>query len=315
MEFKDSQKNADTKYYASMQDTFDSMNVIEYYNGKKPTFPSKPVISESGLTVERYLKVQEKVLFYKSHYSKDQNILAAFVVIPTAIYSFFPMLEAFDNDLISGIFAYLFFSFFFFHIFTNIFSWIKNMIINFRIFWIIGYRGYKRHQNKLSIYDQELHMYNQYLSVESRREAKDKERERDKRDRERIKKEFEERRKQHEYWTSLDPYIFEKEIAWLFEKQGYIAKTTKGSGDEGIDIHLKKVSGTNDKKGIVQCKRHKAKIGPAAIRDLYGTMVAGKYKFAYIVCPSGFSDKAYEFSKGKNIKLIGLKRIMEMVNS
>ena len=87
---------------------------------------------------------------------------------------------------------------------------------------------------------------------------------------------------------------------------------TKGSGDEGIDIFLNKGNG---QQGIVQCKRFSKKVGPATLRDLYGTMIAGDYKYGFVVCPSGFSDKAYEFSKGKNIKLIGLKRIIEMVNT
>ena len=117
-------------------------------------------------------------------------------------------------------------------------------------------------------------------------------------EREKLRKERNLKRKQHQYWMSIDPYEFEKEIALLFEKQGYKAYVTKGSGDGGIDIKLDKLG----ERGIVQCKRFKNKVGPGPIRDLYGTMKAGKYKYGFIVCPSGFSDKAYEFSKGKSIK-------------
>jgi len=125
----------------------------------------------------------------------------------------------------------------------------------------------------------------------------------------RLQKEKEEKRKQYQYWMEIDPWEFENEIALLFERQGYSAKVTKGSGDGGIDILLNK----NRTKGIVQCKRFKSKVGPGPVRDLYGTMMAGNYEFGYLVCPSGFSSSAYEFSKRKNIKLVGLKRIMEMV--
>lgn len=124
-----------------------------------------------------------------------------------------------------------------------------------------------------------------------------------------LQKEKEENQKQYSYWLEMDPWDFEKEIALLFKKQGYSATVTKGSGDEGIDIHLSK----NGIKGMVQCKRFKTKVGPGPVRDLYGAMMASNYKYGYLVCPSGFSDKAFEFSKRKNIKLIGLKRIMEMV--
>ncbi len=128
---------------------------------------------------------------------------------------------------------------------------------------------------------------------------------------EKEKNEREERRKNYEYWSTLDPYEFEKEVGLLFEKHGFSSKVTKGSGDGGIDILL-----VRDKKHyVVQCKRYATKVGPAPVRDLYGTMISENHFGAFLVCPSGFSEKAFEFAKGKNIQFIGLKRIMEMVLS
>ena len=117
-------------------------------------------------------------------------------------------------------------------------------------------------------------------------------------------------RKNFSYWSSIDPYEFEREIAVLFESKGFQVTVTKGSGDGGIDILMSK----DNKKSIVQCKRYKTKVSPSTVRDLYGVMVSGKYHAGYVVCPSGFSKKSFEFSKDKKIVLIGLKRIMEMVN-
>jgi hypothetical protein len=51
------------------------------------------------------------------------------------------------------------------------------------------------------------------------------------------------------------------------------------------------------------------------VRDLYGTMVSGKFDGGFLVCPSGFSEKAFEFARGKKIRFIGLKRIMELVQA
>ena len=126
---------------------------------------------------------------------------------------------------------------------------------------------------------------------------------------ERQKEERKVKRREFQYWSSLDPYEFEKEVAIIYKLNGYESTVTKGSGDGGIDIYLFK----DGKKGIVQCKRYGKKVGPAPVRDLYGTMVGGKFEFAKIVCPAGFSDKAYEFSRGKNIELVGLKRIINLV--
>ena len=117
-----------------------------------------------------------------------------------------------------------------------------------------------------------------------------------------------ERRKTFEYWMSVDPYEFESEMAVLFEQNGFAASVTKGSGDGGIDIELK----IGTKRGVVQCKRQKTKASPGVVRDLYGTMVAGKYDFAFAVCPAGFSDQTFQFVRGKKIGLIGLKRIIDM---
>ena len=158
---------------------------------------------------------------------------------------------------------------------------------------INGYLNYSRYKCAVSNYEYEHRKHLEQLKILQTNKEKD------------------EKKKQYQYWMEIDPWEFEKEIGILFQRQGHSVQVTKGSGDEGIDIHLKK----NGKKSIVQCKRFKAKVGPGPVRDLYGAMKAGNYDFGYIVWPSGFSDKAYEFSKGKNIKLVGLDGIMSMVNS
>lgn len=129
--------------------------------------------------------------------------------------------------------------------------------------------------------------------------------------REKIIKERDEKRRNYEYWSNLDPYEFEKEIAILFEKHGFIATVTKGSGDGGIDVLLKR----NENRYVIQCKRYATKVGPAAVRDLYGTMVSGSFDGGFLVCPSGFSKKAIEFASHKKIQFLGLKRIMELVHA
>jgi len=255
------------------------------------TSPNKPEIREFGLTNGEYYKIDAKAHSYSCYYSNFDPESPYFFIPPFLAMVIPPLNSFFTLSLLVCIFCLCL---------AHLYRWINDKIIDSKITSIPKYKEYKKHQDKLSKYENELLIYKRYLNDKRKEE-----------ERKRAEKELEEKQKQHTYWRSIDPYEFERRITRLFEKQGYIAKTTKGSGDEGIDIHLKK----NSKKGVVQCKRHNKKVGPAAIRDLYGTMVAGEYKFAYIVCPSGFSDKAYEFSKGKNIKLIGIKGIMEMVNS
>lgn len=117
-----------------------------------------------------------------------------------------------------------------------------------------------------------------------------------------------ERQRTYEYWSTIDPYQFEHEIAILFKKHGFIVEVTKGSGDQGIDIKLLK----GGKRGIVQCKRFKSKVSPSTARELYGAIKHGNYHFGFIVCPSSFSKSTFEFTKTKPITLIGLERIIKM---
>ncbi len=118
------------------------------------------------------------------------------------------------------------------------------------------------------------------------------------------------KRQQIDYWTSLDPWVFENETAELFRRVGYEAKVTKGSGDGGIDIVLFK----DGKCHVVQCKRYKTKVGPSVCRELFGVIKAGGFRSGFIVCPSGFSEKAWEFSRRKPITLVGAKRMLEMLD-
>ena len=66
------------------------------------------------------------------------------------------------------------------------------------------------------------------------------------------------------FWQSHSGHQFEHELAKLFTRDGYDTKVTRGSGDGGIDIILRR-SGLPT---VVQCKQTKSPIGPARARSL-----------------------------------------------
>lgn len=111
---------------------------------------------------------------------------------------------------------------------------------------------------------------------------------------------------QFDFWSSLNGRQFEIEVANFFKKQGYDTMLTKATGDEGVDIVLRK----NGQKIIVQCKAHKKSIGVAVVRDLLGTMIHQNADQAIIVSLSGFSKNVYEFAIDKNIKLMTVNDIL-----
>lgn len=108
-------------------------------------------------------------------------------------------------------------------------------------------------------------------------------------------------RKEQKYWFELDPYEFEKEVANWFSEQGYEAKVTKKSGDEGVDVIITK----NNYIGYVQCKRYtNSKVDRPTLNALYGVVCANKATQGIIVCLQGVTAEAKDFAKKTNIRII-----------
>ena len=108
------------------------------------------------------------------------------------------------------------------------------------------------------------------------------------------------RRKASEHWMSLSGPEFERELATLYRHLGYRVESTPSSGDQGIDLVLRK----GGKTTIVQCKGHQAPVGPAIARELFGAMVAFGADDAILACTGGFTRGVKEFVRGKPIDLI-----------
>ena len=109
------------------------------------------------------------------------------------------------------------------------------------------------------------------------------------------------------WWQALDGRRFEIELAALLTRLGYGVARTGGAGDGGVDLVLEQAG----REVIVQCKAHKSLIGPAPVRDLYGTMVDRKAKEAWLVTANGFSRAAREFAQGKGIRLLRIGELLQ----
>ena len=113
-------------------------------------------------------------------------------------------------------------------------------------------------------------------------------------------------RQEQKYWFDLDPYDFEKEVAYWFEKQGYKAKVTQKTGDGGIDIIISK----DNYKAYVQCKRYKtSKVDRPTLNALYGVVCADKVNQGIVVCLLGITDEAKEFAKKVGIKVVTIDEL------
>ncbi len=102
---------------------------------------------------------------------------------------------------------------------------------------------------------------------------------------------------------------FERIMAELFKKLGYIVSVTKGSGDEGIDLFL-------EKEGLragVQCKRWKTMTGQRVIREFYGSLMHAKLEKGFVITTSRFSEAAKDFAEDKPIVLIDREELRRII--
>ena len=112
-------------------------------------------------------------------------------------------------------------------------------------------------------------------------------------------------------WLKMDGVTFEREVASIYREHGYEAKTTKATGEGGIDIRLWK----DGQYSIAQCKNVRHQIDAPAVRKLLETANNEKASKAILICSAGFTPKAKEFAKWKSIELLDLNQFLMLVNS
>jgi HJR/Mrr/RecB family endonuclease len=112
---------------------------------------------------------------------------------------------------------------------------------------------------------------------------------------------------QESWWKRLDGTSFEIAFERLLKKRGYKVIHTGKSGDGGVDLRLR----VDSKEIIVQCKAYGTPVGPAAVRDLYGTIMHEGASHAWLVSTNGFSKKAKDFARGKDIDLLTIREFLE----
>lgn len=105
----------------------------------------------------------------------------------------------------------------------------------------------------------------------------------------------------------MDPIAFEKFVGQLFRNMGYKVETTAASGDEGIDLVLRR----GRRSAVVQCKRYGGTVGQPVVRDLYGTMIHTGASEAYLVTTGTISRAATTWAEGKPIHLVDGHRLVE----
>jgi restriction system protein len=110
--------------------------------------------------------------------------------------------------------------------------------------------------------------------------------------------------------ASLTPEGFEEFVAELFEALGYEVDRMGGTGDEGVDLRLRK----KNLLAIVQCKYHsRGVVGSPEIQKFLGTIHHTHSHKGFFVTTRTFSLAAEKFAAENPIELVDGPRLVELV--
>ncbi|XJJ71894.1 restriction endonuclease [Novosphingobium sp. BL-8A] len=105
----------------------------------------------------------------------------------------------------------------------------------------------------------------------------------------------------------LDGIDFEHWCAARLEEQGWAARVSQASGDQGVDIEAMK----DGKTVAIQCKRYAQVIGNKAIQEAYAGMMHYRADAACVIGTGGYTASAIELGNSTGVLLIDAENISE----
>lgn len=102
---------------------------------------------------------------------------------------------------------------------------------------------------------------------------------------------------------------FEKYVADLFRRQGYMFETTALSGDLGVDLIIIK----DGVRTAVQTKRYSKPVNQAAIREAVAGMQYYKCTQAMVVTNNYFTKLAIQLAKSNSCELVDRDKLVEII--
>lgn len=114
--------------------------------------------------------------------------------------------------------------------------------------------------------------------------------------------------------NSLSGIDFENLCEKLIQNMGFKTKTTKASGDGGIDLIAYNNQPLLSGKYIIQCKRYTGSVGEPIIRDLYGVVTSERANKGILMTTGYFTKSAITFADGKPLELIDGIKLKELLN-
>ena len=103
-----------------------------------------------------------------------------------------------------------------------------------------------------------------------------------------------------DYDETMSPYDYEFYCAQLFEKEGWVAKVTQASSDQGVDVQANK-GGVHL---VAQCKKYAKPAGNKAVQEIVAGMRYYDANKGVVIATNGFTRSAVKLAHANNINLI-----------
>lgn len=107
-----------------------------------------------------------------------------------------------------------------------------------------------------------------------------------------------------------DGIEFEHWCAEMLEKQGWQAIVSKASGDQGVDIEVRR----GEFVVAVQCKRYSSPVGNKAVQEVFSGKANISADAAAVISTAGFTKSAIELANKTDVILIDADQITEFTS-
>ncbi|EKQ8001606.1 restriction endonuclease [Raoultella ornithinolytica] len=110
------------------------------------------------------------------------------------------------------------------------------------------------------------------------------------------------------YHDSMTPYDYECYCADVLNSNGWDARTTPGSGDQGVDVIAEK----NGLTVALQCKKYSNPVGNAAVQEVVSGKDYWGADIAVVITNSTYTPSARALAKVHNVHLLHHEQLTEL---
>ena len=106
----------------------------------------------------------------------------------------------------------------------------------------------------------------------------------------------------------MSPIEFENYCSDYLRLKGWNSKTTKGSGDQGIDV----IACKSNVLLVIQCKLYSSPIGNSAVQEVFAGKAFLNAHAAAVVSNQTYTKSAIELSKKTGVLLLHFKELSKL---